>query len=197
MWWFLIPLVLGFTLNAASAFTAACSRRWGQRGGQAASFVLRNVLGIPLWVAGFVLAIRTPSPAIVSPDRALQVGAWLLVAAGGALILSALRTLGRRATSPSTRDTLVAGEAYSHVRHPIHVGTFLEFVGLWLLFATTPVLAACALGIAWLAIQSRLEEADLLERVPGYRAYMARTTAFVPRFWRRRSSRGAQTHRQG
>ncbi len=42
MWSFVMPLVLGFTLNAASAFTAAYSRWWGERGGRAASFVAKG-----------------------------------------------------------------------------------------------------------------------------------------------------------
>src|SRR3989304_2719198 len=50
---FLFPLVLGFLLGGASAFTAAFSRRWGERRGQMATMILRNALGIPLWIFGY------------------------------------------------------------------------------------------------------------------------------------------------
>ena len=55
MYVFLIPLLLGFALNSASAFTAAYSRRWGEWRGQLASVLLRDVLGIPMWVVGLAL----------------------------------------------------------------------------------------------------------------------------------------------
>jgi hypothetical protein len=55
MYMFLIPLLLGFGLNSASAFTAAYSRCWGERGGRLASLLLRNVFGIPVWVIGLAL----------------------------------------------------------------------------------------------------------------------------------------------
>jgi hypothetical protein len=44
---FLIPLLVGFALAGASAFTAVYSQRWGERGGQLATSILRNFLGIP------------------------------------------------------------------------------------------------------------------------------------------------------
>ena len=79
-WFFLIPLLAGFAFNSASAFTAAYSRRWGAPAGRLITAVLRNVLGIPVWVAGLVVAARTPAPALLpagppdgvrglSPDR--------------------------------------------------------------------------------------------------------------------------------
>jgi|GEM_PF-1872943 len=82
-WIFLLPLVLGFTSNTASAFTAAFSRRWGEKGGRAASFVLRNVLGIPVWAMGFVLAVRTPSLAYTHPTGCGHSRRWMEPDRGG------------------------------------------------------------------------------------------------------------------
>jgi protein-S-isoprenylcysteine O-methyltransferase Ste14 len=189
MWSFLIPLVLGFTSNAASAFTAAYSRWWGERGGRAASFILRNILGIPVWVVGLGLAVRMASPRLIPTGAVTVTSGWLLVGAGAVAILWALRSLGRRAVAPSARDTLVVHGPYGYVRHPIHVGTFLEFVGLWLLVPSLPTMVACIVGILWLLVQSRLEETDLLERVSGYRQYMADVPRFVPRLRRQRGVR--------
>ncbi len=46
MYLFLIPLILEFALNGASAFTAAYSQRWGERGGQLATLILREELDL-------------------------------------------------------------------------------------------------------------------------------------------------------
>lgn len=46
MYAFLAPMILGFALGGASAFTTAFSRRRGERGGQTATMILRNTLGI-------------------------------------------------------------------------------------------------------------------------------------------------------
>jgi protein-S-isoprenylcysteine O-methyltransferase Ste14 len=108
-----------------------------------------------------------------------------LIAAGAIVILWVLCSLGWRAVAPSSRDTLVANGAYSSVRHPIHVGTCLEFVGLWLLVPSLTATVACIVGIVWLLVQTRSEETDLLERVAGYRQYMASVPRFVPRLRRR------------
>jgi protein-S-isoprenylcysteine O-methyltransferase Ste14 len=136
VWLFLILLLPGFTLNAASAFTAAYSRRWGERGGRWASFILRNILGIPVWAMGLGLAVQTPSAKLVASTFITNAVGWLLIAAGGVVILWALGPLGKRSVAPSVRDTVVTHGAYARVRHPIHSGTFLEFVGLWLLRPT-------------------------------------------------------------
>jgi protein-S-isoprenylcysteine O-methyltransferase Ste14 len=42
-------------------------------------------------------------------------------------------------------------------------------------------LVACSLGWIWVLIQARLEEADLLQRLPAYRQYMQGVPRFVPR----------------
>lgn len=101
MYWFVIPLVLGFALGGASAFTAAFSRRWGARGGQMATAILRNLLGIPLRAAGYVLAWRAPALLLFAPGRAVQAVAWLLrhpIYGGGLLVFAGLALL--RPSSP-------------------------------------------------------------------------------------------------
>ena len=153
---FLVPLVLGFTINAASAFTAVFSRAWGERRGQQVSFILRNVLGIPLWVVGLGLAVRAQSPVLFHLTPVVEVLGWLLVAGGAVIILLALMSLRLRAAMPSTRDTLVERGLYAHVRHPIYASMLLEFAGLVLLKPTQAAALACALGIGWVFIQARL-----------------------------------------
>ena len=43
------------------------------------------------------------------------------------------------------------------------------------------MLLAVSLGVGWVLIQARLEELDLLQRMPAYREYMQRVPRFLPR----------------
>src|SRR3972149_7380325 len=123
MYLFLVPLVLGFAFNLASAFTFAYSRWWGERRGSIVSVILRDVLGIPIWAIGFALAVRTSSPMLFTPTPVTEALGWLSIIAGGAIILMALVTIRLRSVRPSTRDTLAQNGLYARVRHPIHTGT--------------------------------------------------------------------------
>lgn len=99
MYRFLIPLLIGFAFNWASAFTHFYSKRWGPCAGMLTSFHLRNILGIPVWVFGLALA-------------------------------------------------------------------------------------ASVLGWGYVFVQARLEEIDLVQRIPAYREYMQRAPRFFPLFGR-------------
>lgn len=178
---FLLPLLLGFSFNGLSAFTAFFCERLGNIYGRALTFVLRNILGIPLWALGYALAARTSMPPFLGPSIARDVAAWILIACGSAIILLALGALRGKAAAPSPGDALVDYGLYAHVRHPIHSAMILEFVGLALLMPTPPVLLASIAGLGWLVVQSRLEEIDLCRRIPAYRDYMQRVPRFVPR----------------
>jgi protein-S-isoprenylcysteine O-methyltransferase Ste14 len=184
----LIPLLLGFTCDAASAFTAAFSRRWGARHGQWVTFVLRNVLGIPLWVVGLGLAVRSPSPVLFAVPALLEALGWGLLAAGCGVQVLALASLRGRAAKPSMADALVEHGVYGHIRHPIYAGLLLEFAALILLKPRRTVALACALGMLWALLQARLEEVDLLQRMPAYRDYLGRVPRFIPRRRRQRPS---------
>ena len=178
---FLIPLLLGFASNAASAFTTAFSKRWGERRGSLLTVILRDVLGIPVWAIGLGLAFHATSPALFASTPAVGIVGWLTICAGGVIIIIALLSIRVRAAAPSTQDTLVQRGLYARVRHPIHSGTLLEFLGLFILKPTFTVAVACLLGVIWVLVQTRLEEFDLLQRLPGYREYMRQVPCFLPR----------------
>jgi len=180
-WLFLIPLAIGFALVGASAFTAAYSKRWSERSGQLATFILRNVLGIPLLMLAFFLAWRVPTPLLFPSSKVIQGLGWFLIAIGLVPIISGHLTLRWRTHMPSVRDFLVRRELYSYVRHPIYGGMMLGFIGLALLRPTSAVVVACTLGLGMFFVQSRLEELDLLQRLPAYREYMTEVPAFLPR----------------
>src|SRR3990172_8490152 len=172
MYLFVIPLVLGFVLCGASAFTAAYSRRWGEGGGKAVTSLLRNVLGIPLWLFGFIWAWRVTTVPLFTPGGIAGGLGWLLIISGSIPVVWGHLVLGWRTHMPSVRDTLVRHGLYAHVRHPIYAGGVLIFIGLALLKPTSTVMVACGLGVGWLIVQARLEEIDLVQRLPAYRDYM-------------------------
>ena len=176
----LVLLLIGFSLNVASAFTAEWSARWGERRGRQITAVLRNVLGIPVWAVGLGLAMRTQSPALVPSSPAAEIVGWLLLGAGSVIIGLALHALRSKAALPSTHDALVEHGIYSRVRHPIHAGMFLVWMSLVLVRPTVAVALACGIGAVWTLVQTGAEEYDLVRRIPEYRDYMQRVPRFVP-----------------
>ena len=181
MFSFLIPLLLGFSFNSASAFTTFYSRRFGERGGRLASIILRDVTGIPVWSIGFALAILADSPKFFNPVFISSTLAWLLILAGAVIILIGLLSIRWRAAAPSVQDSLVNHGVYAHIRHPLYSGMILELLGLFLWVPTLTVLVACFLGVLWVMLQARLEEMDLVQRLPNYKEYMQRVPRFIPR----------------
>lgn len=193
MYIFLVPLLLGFALAGASAFTAAYSRWWGERGGKWATSVLRNFLGIPLWMIGLMIAWLETAPFLFVPGTTAKALSALLLVGGLIPVGWGHLALGWRTHFPSMKDTLVRDGLYAHVRHPIYAGGLLVFVGLALFKPTSTVMLACALGLIWLIIQARLEEIDLVQRLPGYRQYMKEVPRFMP-YWRPRRAGAMQTY---
>jgi protein-S-isoprenylcysteine O-methyltransferase Ste14 len=180
---FLIPLLLGFASNLASAFTTAFSHRWGSRRGRLVTVILRNITGIPLWALGFMLAFGMLSRPLFNASLVVRVSGWLLVGVGAVVICVALYSIRSKAVAPTMDDALVEHGLYAWMRHPIHSGTLLEFIGLFLTRPTLAVLTACVLGIAWVLLQTYFEERDLLKRMPVYSIYMRRVPAFFPGRW--------------
>lgn len=85
---------------------------------------------------------------------------------------------------PSIKDTLVRHGLYAYVRHPIYAGGFVVVAGLALIRPTWAFVTACMLGSIWLIVQARLEEIDLLQRMPDYKEYVKQVPRFLPRFRR-------------
>jgi protein-S-isoprenylcysteine O-methyltransferase Ste14 len=181
MFLFLVPLLLGFACNLASAFTLVYSKKWGERAGSAITILLRDVFGIPVWGFGFALAATAASPVLIRPATGLTLAGWLGIAAGAVVIVIALVTIRARAAAPTAHDSLAQTGIYSRIRHPIHTGTLLEFLGIVLVRPSLSVTLACGLGVVWVILQTRFEEWDLVRRIPGYREYMGRVPRFIPR----------------
>jgi protein-S-isoprenylcysteine O-methyltransferase Ste14 len=180
MYWFLIPLVLGFTSNAASAFTTLYSEKWGKVRGRILTIVLRDITGIPVWATGFVIAIHESAGFLYGISLLTQITGWLLLLAGAVIIVIALVSIRIKAAAPATGDTLVDKGIYSVVRHPIHSGIFLEFIGLFILQPSLQTGLASFLGCIWIFIQTKFEEQDLIKRIPEYRDYLKQVPPFFP-----------------
>jgi len=181
MFLFLIPLLSGFLFNSASAFTGFYSRHLGERCGRLICIIFRDIVGIPLWVIGYGMAVLATSTQLFNPNLISSLVAWLLLLAGGVIIITGLVSIRRRAVAPSVADTLVTHGIYAHIRHPLYSGMILELVGLFFWVPTLSVTVACLLGLVWVMIQARLEEMDLLERLPAYKDYMQRVPRFIPK----------------
>lgn len=189
---FIIPLLLGFAFVGGSVFTTAFCRLWGEKRGELVTSILRNYLGIPLGAIGLILAWLQPAPLLFVAGRIVKSMGGVLMVGGLIAFYSGHVTLGRPAGWPSVRDKLVRDGLYAYVRHPIYAGGLSLFVGAAVLKPTSTVVLACMLGFIWLIVQARLEEIDLLWRMPEYHKYMEEVPRFVPRLWKtqHRSKRG-------
>ncbi len=178
---FLIPLLLGFAFNSASAFTTLFSARLGVRGGRLVCVVLRDVLGIPFWAFGYAMAAITTSHWLFIPTLLSSALAWLLILSGSAIIVTGMVSLRWKAAAPSLNDSLVTSGVYAYVRHPLYSGMFLQLAGLFLGIPQIAMLFASLIGLLWIVLQARLEEIDLLQRLPVYKEYMQRVPRFLPK----------------
>jgi protein-S-isoprenylcysteine O-methyltransferase Ste14 len=181
MYYFLIFLILGFGSNLASAFTTTYSEKLGKQTGTFITILLRDILGIPVWAIGFLLAIKESSGLLYHSSLFSQIAGWLVIIAGAVVIIIALISIRTKAAAPSVDDSLIKTGIYSLVRHPIHSGTFLEFFGLFILWPSLTVGISCCLGFTWILIQSGFEEKDLIRRIPEYKEYMKKVSRFIPK----------------
>lgn len=114
---------------------------------------------------------------------------WVGVAMALALLVLShwvLRSLGTNITpTVVTRrnHTLVQDGPYRWVRHPLYTTAALLWVALGVIAANWFFLAIAALGFPVLAVRTRKEEANLIERFGDeYREYVKRTGRYFPRF---------------
>jgi len=180
MYYFLIPILAGFASHLASAFTNTYSEKFGKKAGTFITFLFRNVLGIPIWAFGYFLAIRANDELLYNSSLWNQIIGWSVIIIGGVIIIAALLSIRSKAAVATLHDSIINTGIYAFVRHPIHCGTFLEFVGVLILYPSYSVGLAFLIGSVWIYLQSRFEEKDLLKRIPKYRNYMLEVPRFIP-----------------
>ena len=194
---------LALRLCAAAAFAAAIAvsfphrlraQRVGGRvsrraEGLALMIGLRVAAG--LWALGFILWLVNPWLVRTSqaplPVAVRWLGAGLLVAAVP-LYAWVFHHLGLNVTDTvETRRaaTLVRTGPYRLVRHPLYAFGALIVSG-WALVTANAFVAATGIAAgALIVVRTRIEEAHLIRRFgDDYRAYMATTGGFFPRWGR-------------
>ncbi|HEX5466582.1 MAG TPA: isoprenylcysteine carboxylmethyltransferase family protein [Candidatus Limnocylindrales bacterium] len=141
------------------------------------------------WVIGqIVLLVAIAATGVGALARAAP--ALILVSLGGGLIIVGLLLaglgivdLGANLTPfprPRPTATLVERGAYRYLRHPIYSGLVLAGWGWSVAAGSLAALVLTAALALLLDLKARREEAWLLQRLPGYGAYRARTHKFVP-----------------
>ena len=142
--------------------------------GQLALFLLIGLLA-PLLPRHMSLGELDPMLNRLDPVRIRRLG-WLPIAAGAAMAVWGIRSLGRSltpGTEPLPDAPLVTTGAYAYARHPIYTGAVLLLAGYTLVWSNWTM--ALALGfVAWryFDAKARVEERWLLARHPLYEAYM-------------------------
>lgn len=105
------------------------------------------------------------------------------VAAGAFLVLRGSVDLrGALTPLPYPRDDaeLVDTGVYGLARHPIYGGIILAALGWSWVQASVPALVGAFVLAGFFGLKSTREEAWLVDRFPGYRAYRSRTRRFIP-----------------
>jgi protein-S-isoprenylcysteine O-methyltransferase Ste14 len=176
------PLAIYHRLKAHS--TGETLDRWKE--GPFILFTLRPI-GIAV-MAGLIAYMVNPA---LMAWSSMPLPIWLrwigvaLAVAGGALIVWALRNLGKNLTDTVVtrrEHTLVTTGPYRWVRHPFYVAVALSMLGNAFAAANWFLLAGGVIVFTLLAIRTRIEEAQLVARFGGvYRAYLDRTGRFIPR----------------
>ena len=145
-------------------------------------FAAANALG----VAAPVLALADVVEPVASLDEhAVHAIGVALYAAGLAGTLGAQLAMGsswRIGVEESERTELVTDGPFAHVRNPIYSAMVPAIAGITLVCPSVVALAALALLVIALEIQTRLVEEPHLLEVHGdaYASYAARVGRFVP-----------------
>jgi len=140
------------------------------------AFTLVTVAYPVLYVLGLLdLLTRSPLQLRFPGDTTVQLAGLILLAGGLVLVFWSLNAIDPRG--------LTTRGPYAVVRHPMYLGYFFVFAGL---FALTLDLIALlsVLVVPGQIAQARYEEAGLEARYSmAWKAYAARTGRFWPRMW--------------
>jgi protein-S-isoprenylcysteine O-methyltransferase Ste14 len=120
------------------------------------------------------------------PSQGRQALADALLCCGMAWAVWSLRYLDRNLSVLAQARDLVVRGPYRWVRHPLYLGEVVAGLGLAL---AANSYSALALWIAMCGLQiyrAVREEQVLLQTLPAYRSYRARTAALLPGVFRRR-----------
>ncbi len=143
------------------------------------------VFGLQAVLAWVIAAPLFAASASRAPLGALDVAGIALWTFGFALETVADAQLARFANEPSNRGGVMDRGVWRYTRHPNYFGEACVWWGYWLLAAggggAWSVFAPILVTVLLLKVSGvALLERDIARRRPAYRAYAARTNAFVP-----------------
>ena len=114
------------------------------------------------------------------PGPGRQLASDLLLVAGTTWSVWSLRYLGRNLSVIAQARGVADRGPYRIVRHPLYAGEIVSALGLALAAGTAPAFALWVSLILMQSYRAFREEQVLLQALPGYREYRARTAALVP-----------------
>jgi protein-S-isoprenylcysteine O-methyltransferase Ste14 len=91
-----------------------------------------------------------------------------------------VRFLGRSISVIAQAREVVDRGPYRLVRHPLYAGELVSALGVAVVVGTPWALCVWVALCALQAYRALREEQVLLQALPGYRSYQARTAALVP-----------------
>jgi protein-S-isoprenylcysteine O-methyltransferase Ste14 len=187
----LVMFASAMAISAYHRWQAAKSReRFDRRQEGLPLAVALRLSGMIMWAATLVYLINPQAltwASVPLPNWLRWLGA-IFAAGGVGMMYWTLVNLGKNLTDTvATRAeaTLVTSGPYRFVRHPFYVTAALLMLAAALLSANWLIAASGLAVMALLVARTPKEEQKLVEKFgDAYRAYMARTGRFVPRFGR-------------
>lgn len=131
------------------------------------------VLATPL---PFALPLLAAEP----PSGGRYAIAMLLIGAGLALSIWAVRTLDRSLSIIPQARVLVSSGPYAWVRHPLYLGELLAALGIVVHTGTVAAFSVWVVLACLQAFRAVKEEEVLAESLPDFAAYRDRTARLVP-----------------
>jgi len=139
-----------------------------------------SVTGYAAAVTATFLPLTLPLLHGAPPGALQQYVGYLLVVAGTGWAVWSLRFLGRSISVIAQAREVVDGGPYRLVRHPLYLGELVSALGVAIVVGTMWALCAWVALCGLQAYRALREEQVLLEALPGYRSYRARTAALLP-----------------
>lgn len=147
-----------------------------------------------LWDALMVGGLGVAGRQLFQRTALIGLDIWGLAvfALGTGIRIMALLTLGRHYLSGigiwNEAQPVIKTGIYAYLRHPMHLGTTVQIMGLALfIYGLTPVGAIAMIGAGWaiLLYRNRVEDAYLLKQLAGYAPYYHRAWDVVDLVWRK------------
>lgn len=152
---------------------------WAYLGRGPAVASTRSLRACVIAVVATVAPFLFPLLIGATPGATRQVAADALLVTGTTLSVCSLRCLGRNLSVIAQARGVADRGPYRVVRHPLYTGELVSAIGLTLLAGTVAAYALWCALVAMQVYRARREE-QVLQALPGYRDYRARTAAFVP-----------------